>query len=358
MPTGLCPNTGKILFGDAIKSSYTFSIGLKKVGILQDAAVPYVGKIIDIDIDISQKQLSKSSKVYLGVKNKDIESIKLFLPPKNASKYQRGRTLLVTGSEKYYGAAYLVINGALSSGVGSVKVLVPEGIAKSIWKVAPEVVVDDSLGISKEGNSILYESLKQLDLNRFDSIVIGPGIGVDILDWEKCISYLIKFKGILILDADALNRIAKSKTGCQFFLNRHSQTWITPHIFEFQRLFPDLYGSNNIELAISAASKFNIGILLKGAHSIITEGDSVAWQLYETDDNSARAGLGDLLSGFIAGMAASEMSSGKKITTESLAKYTLIHSYAACHNANGSNASLIGSELSKIVRQIKTGQMS
>ena len=358
IPTGICPNTGKILFGNAVKSGYTFSIGLKKIGILQDSAIPYVGKIIDIEIDISQKELSKGSKIYLGVQNRDIESIKLLLPPKNASKYQRGRTLLVTGSEKYYGAPYLVIDGALSSGVGVVKVLVPDGIAKSIWKVAPEVIVDGSLSTSKEGNSLLYESLKKLDLNRFDSIVIGPGIGVDVLDWEKCISSLINFKGILILDADALNRIAKSKKGCQFFLDRHSQTWITPHILEFQRLFPDLCGSNNIELAISAASKFNIGILLKGAHSIITEGNPVAWQLYETDENSARAGLGDLLSGFIAGMAASEISSGKKITTESLAKYAFIHSYAACHNSNGSNASSIGVELSKIVRQIKTGQMS
>ena len=358
IPTGLCPNTGKIFGEGAVKSHFTISLGLKKLGILQDEAIPYVGKIINIDFGISKNHLNKWTKKFLSVSGKDIKTISLFLPPKNANKYTRGRTLLIAGSEKYLGATSLVIKGALASGVGFVKVIVPEVISKSIWQVFPEVVNEGYLESSSEGSSLLYKSLKGVDLNRFDSLIIGPGIGIDPIDWQKSIEVLLEFKGILILDADALNRIALSKSGCQFFLDREFQTWITPHFKEFKRLFPDLKANNNIELAIRAATKFNIGIVLKGAHSIIADRQGIAWQLYETDNNSARAGLGDLLSGFISGMAALEISSGAQIQTESLAKYVFMHSYACSRSFNGSTASTIGIELSKIVKQIKLRQMS
>ncbi len=358
IPTGLCPDTGKVFSKSAIKSNFTLSIGLKKIGILQDVAIPYVGKIINIDIDLNVKLFSKKITNLLSVSNRDLKKISLLLPPKNQSKYNRGRTLLVTGSNKYLGAASLVIKGALASGVGLVKAIVPEIIAKSIWQVAPEVVLEGYLKSSSDGNSLLYESFKTIDFNRFDSIVIGPGIGIDVPDWEKCLFYLKNFEGILILDADALNRIALSKEGCQFFLNKTFQTWITPHINEFQRLFPYLKESNNIELALRAAKEFNISILLKGAHSIIADANGTAWQIYETDEDSARAGLGDLLSGFVSGMSALELASGKKISTESFARYVLIHSYAAHQCSSGSSASKIGEELTKLVRQIKTRQMS
>ncbi len=358
IPTGLCPDTGKVFSEGAIKSNFTLSIGLKKIGILQDEAIPYVGKIINFDIGLSINHFSKEIKNILSVSGRDIKKITLYLPPKNESKYNRGRTLLITGSKKYLGATSLVIKGALASGVGLVKAIVPEIIADSIWQVAPEVVLEGHLKSSSDGNSLLYESFKEIDFNRFDSIVIGPGIGLDVIDWEKCLVHLKRFEGILILDADALNRIALSKEGCQFFLNNTFKTWITPHINEFQRLFPNLKESNNIELALKAAKEFDISILLKGAHSIVADSNGTAWQIYETDEDSARAGLGDLLSGFISGMSALESSSGKEISTESFTKYVLMHSYAAYQCSSGSSASKIGEVLTKLVREIKMRQMS
>ena len=117
--------------------------------------------------------------------------------------------------------------------MGLVKVLVPEIIAKSIWQVAPEVVLEGHLESSTEGNSLLYESFKKIDFNCFDSIVIGPGIGIDVLDWEKCLPLLNSFEGILILDADALNRIALSKEGCQFFLNKKDIFPNQGHLYQY-----------------------------------------------------------------------------------------------------------------------------
>jgi len=161
----------------------------------------------------------------------------------------------------------------------------------------------------------------------------------------------------LILDADALNRISESKLGSNFFLERKFKTWITPHSKEFRRLFPDIKSETNVGLALDAAKKFNISILLKGANSIVADNKKV-WQLFGTDSQTARAGLGDLLTGFVAGNSAIDLNFNGKITTDFFAKYVLLHSFAASKCKKGSNASAIGDALSKLMRNRKTRQIS
>jgi len=359
LPTGLCPDTGKPFSKQAVKADTTLSVGLKKIGILQDTALPFVGKIHNIEIGFTQDQLSKVPRKLLSLSARDISTLKISLPNKNTSKYERGKTLLIVGSNKYPGAAYLAIKGAIASGVGLTKTLVPEIVAKSLWHESPEVIVEGSLEQSLEKNSLIHSALNNTDLNKFDSIVIGPGLGMDVIDWEKSVETLLKFKGLLILDADALNRIARSELKEGFFLKRKFKTWITPHFKEFERLFPNNNGSNHIEKALDAAKNFHFNILLKGAHSVIADSDGNAWQLYDTDSLSARAGLGDLLSGFLSGISAIEIASvkDKDISPEALAKYALLHSFSAYKCEEGSNAFIIGKELSRIMRDIKLRQM-
>ena len=165
------------------------------------------------------------------------------------------------------------------------------------------------------------------------------------------------FEGLLILDADAINRISESKLGSKFFFERRFKTWITPHGKEFLRLLPFIKGETNVGLAINAAKEFNINVLLKGANSIVAD-DKKAWQLFGTDSQSARAGLGDLLSGFLAGSSAIDSTFCRNITTDFFAKYVLLHSFAASKCKKGSNASAIGDELTKLMRNRKTRQIS
>ncbi|MDC3077889.1 NAD(P)H-hydrate dehydratase [Prochlorococcus sp. AH-716-O05] len=358
VPTGLCPNSGKPFLKTAVRANYSLVVGLSKAGLLQDTALPYVGELHHIEIGISRSQLLKIESKILKITFQDLKTIKLPLLPKNSSKYERGRTLLIAGSEKYPGAAHLAIKGAISSGAGFVSAILPDLVAKSIWQVEPEVVVIGRLNSDASGNSILFNAFKEIDLSSFDSIVIGPGIGLNKDDWEKSTQYLLDFKGLLIIDADALNRISKSSLGSKFFLERKYATWITPHIKEFMRLFPEIHCTNRVELAMRAAKEFDISILLKGANSIIANSEH-AWQLFGTDAETARAGLGDLLSGFIGGCSAIELSClGDYIKTESLAKYVLLHSCAALKCKKGSNASLIGDDLSKLMRKTKSRLMS
>jgi len=353
IPTGLCPDKGEPFLDNAVKADHTLAIGLHKIGLTQDSALPFIGELHHIDIGLPICKLLKLEKKVFKVTYKDFKNIDLPSLPRNFNKYKRGRTLLIAGSEKYPGAAYLALKGAISSGAGYISAVLPELVAESIWQVAPEIVLKETMQSNKNGNASLFNSLKNIDLSAFDSVVVGPGIGIDIDDWQKSKNYLISYEGLLVLDADALNRISASKLGSNFFLERKFKTWITPHSKEFQRLFPNTESDTKLGLALEAAKEFKISILLKGANSIVADNKKV-WQLFGTDSQTARAGLGDLLSGFIAGSSAIDLSFCRNITTEFFAKYVLLHSFAASNCKKGSNASAIGDELSKLMRKIKT----
>jgi NAD(P)H-hydrate epimerase len=210
---------------------------------------------------------------------------------------------------------------------------------------------------NQNGNASLFSALNNIDLSAFDSVAVGPGIGIDNDDWQKSKDFFMSYGGLLILDADALNRISESKLGADFFLERKFKTWITPHIKEFGRLFPNIKSKTNVGLACGAAKEFNISILLKGANSIVADSNKV-WQLSGTDSQTARAGLGDLLSGFVAGSSAIDLTLSRNISTDFFAKYVLLHSFAASKCKTGSNAYVISKQLSKIMRNKKMRQIS
>ena len=86
---------------DAVKADYTLVIGLYKIGLTQDSALPFIGELHHIDIGMPTSKLSKIDKKIFKVTYKDIKNIDLPSLPKNSHKYQRGRTLLIAGSEKY-----------------------------------------------------------------------------------------------------------------------------------------------------------------------------------------------------------------------------------------------------------------
>ena len=332
-------------------------IGLHKIGLTQDSALPFIGELHHIDIGVPIYKLLNIEKKVFKVTYKDLKNIDLPSLPKNSHKYKRGRTLVIAGSEKYPGAAYLALKGAISSGAGFISAALPEFIAESIWQVAPEIVLKGTMQSNQNGSASLFSVLKNIDLSAYDSLVLGPGIGLDNNDWQNSKQFLFDFEGLLILDADALNRISESKLGSNFFLERKFKTWITPHSKEFGRLFPNIQSKTNIGLARVAAKEFNISILLKGANSIVADNKKV-WQLFGTDSQTARAGLGDLLSGFVAGSSAIDLTLCGNISTDFFAKYVLLHSFAASKCKSGSNASAIGDELTKLMRNIKTRQIS
>ena len=49
IPTGLCPDKGEPFLDNAVKADHTLEIGLNKIGLTQDSALPFIGELHHID---------------------------------------------------------------------------------------------------------------------------------------------------------------------------------------------------------------------------------------------------------------------------------------------------------------------
>jgi hydroxyethylthiazole kinase-like uncharacterized protein yjeF len=328
VPTGLCGDSGRVLGRQAARAALTLCVGLLKQGLVQDSALRWVGRLERVDLGLPAAlldQLPTEQPLGLGgpgMGQQDQSRAPRPRPDPAASKYARGRLLVVAGSDSYRGAAHLALAGASASGVGSLRALVPPKVADQLWLVLPHVVLEE--GPLAEGG-----------LDRLDAVLVGPGLGPAVAGpsehrrrepwWEA----LQAFAGLLVVDADGLNRIHP-----EWLRERAGPTWITPHAAEFGRLWPGLSSLPPLEAASSAAKESGAAVLLKGARSVIATADGRRWQLMEACGDAARAGLGDGLAGYAAGLGARLAAMGCSPPDGSgLAIAALDHAMAGCHAA-------------------------
>ena len=318
VPTGLCSDTGRLLGRAAARADLTLCVGLWKRGLLQERAPDWVGRLERIDLDLPAALLqSLPAAVPLGLGGRtgaDGDAAGAPRPelPLAASKYERGRLLVIAGSGRYRGAAHLALAGASASGCGSLRALVPRALEGKLWQVHPHVVLEPRQAVGPS-------------LDRLDAVLVGPGLGppgVDDLDaawWEA----LLQFPGLVVLDADGLSRIRAA-----WLQQRRGPTWITPHGAEFARLFPDLAPLPPLEAAAEAAQRTGAAVLLKGARSVVAAADGRLWQLMQAAPEAARAGLGDLLAGYAAGLGSRGWTAAATVDDQLLAVAALDHAEA------------------------------
>ena len=330
VPTGLCADQGICLGSGAAVAHCTTTIGLIKTGLVQDPALAYVGQLVRLDLGLPPALLAglpANQPLALGPKDQQAG------PPQQAatstpaaSKYQRGRLLVIAGSSSYRGAAALALAGASSSGCGSLRAALPAPMGQILWQQLPHVVVNQELGCSPAGD-LLLEGLAGTTLERLDAVLIGPGIGAGsgagcLEGWQP----LQAFEGLLVIDADGLNRLSQMEGGGLAWLQqRRGPTWLTPHPGEFARLFPQWAALPPLEAAQQAAQASGASVLLKGARSIVAAADGRRWQLLKANPRAARAGLGDVLAGYAAGRGASAGGDGQILATAALD-----HALAGC----------------------------
>ncbi len=354
IPAGLDSDNGNTVSNTSCQSTSTLCLGLFKTGLIQDSAIDFVGDLERVDIGIPDKILADLPETQpLRISFSDLSTFVWPKPSKSKSKYKRGRVLVIAGSEKYRGAASLALNGALASGTGSVSAFLPNSVASALWSSHPEVLLLGDLNTFQDGSSGVSKVLNEVDLNRFDSILLGPGLG--IAEEKDCFgSNLQDFKGLLVLDADAINRLSITWKGWEWLNDREGPTWLTPHLEEFQRLFPLIDCSNPLKAGIEAAKICSSSVLLKCAHSVISDPEGKTWQIGQVNSSVARTGLGDVLAGFVSGMGASGLSSDKKLDTSLLAGSALMHAYAGAICTKGSTASMICTFLGELIKKEST----
>ena len=330
IPTGLCGDSGRLLGSSAACSALTLALGLIRQGLVQDTALEWVGRLERIELGLPPRSLAAlPAGQPLGVGGPDAGAgSPRPAAPRAAGKYGRGRVLVIAGSHRYPGAALLALSGASASGCGSLRAGLPQPLESRIWSQLPHVVPQEA-------------PLRAATLNRLDAVLVGPGLGPrgsgawlegqggdDQDAWQQ----LQAFSGPLVLDADGLNRI-----DADWLTGRAGPTWITPHAGEFGRLFPDLADLPPLEAAPIAAQRCGAGVLLKGARTVVAAADGRRWQLLNSCPATARAGLGDVLAGYAAGLAARAVAAGPPQAAQPdaavLALAALDHALAGCRTA-------------------------
>ena len=307
LPSGINTDTGEVL-GTAVKATHTLCLGLWKRAFVQDQALEYFGKAIRLDFGIPAGDIEAVIDTSTGVQQiKQITSTiaRKFLPlprPLVTHKYQQGNLLLVCGSTRYAGAAILNGLGARASGVGMLSIAVPESLKPILVSQLPEALIigcpETSLG------AIASLPLSETDLTKFDTIACGSGLTTDAVD---IVLQILNLESSLVLDADALNIIARSSQQ----LNLRPNIVLTPHPGEFKRLFPGIELKDRIEAVKQAAQESNTVILLKGTRSLIANPQGTIWAIPESTPALARGGSGDILTGLIGGLLASRKNTNK-----------------------------------------------
>ncbi len=285
IPSGLDGDNG-LLHGCAVKANITVAIGEYKAGMFLNDGLDYCGKIIRRDVGIT---CPETDCIILNCPDNMLR----FFPErqKNSNKGTFGSACLCVGSEKYAGAAVLSLEGALRSGCGYVKLSSCNNLKYALVTKYP---------------SVIY--IQEPDLGA-DAVVIGCGRGVGPELYSEVKFFLANYKKTLVLDADALNSLAKF--GVEILKNKSCAVIVTPHVREFSRLIGsdvERVASDPLNLSRDFAKEYGVTVVLKSASTIITDGERTVLSVRGTTA-LAKGGSGDILAGFLCGTLARGLNS-------------------------------------------------
>ena len=217
------------------------------------------------------------------------------------TKHDYGHGLLIAGAYGRMGCAILAAKAALRSGCGLVSVHLPQRCVNPMQAAFPEAMV------SIDPSDTLFTTPPP-HLDHYSAIAVGPGLGTDPATADALLSILSKerhhssfniphssFPIPLILDADALNIIAKySKPPFNFQFSIFNSI-LTPHAREYHRLFGD---ADPAEMA----AKHNVIIVKKAHRTRIYAPDGRVYENLTGNAGMATAGSGDVLTGILLGI--------------------------------------------------------
>jgi len=300
IPSGINADTGKIL-GVCVQADQTVTMALPKRGLLLFPGAAHVGELLVADIGIPKALLEDPDLRLNFIEPRMLEE---FLPerPLNAHKGDCGKALILAGSPGLTGAAALAGQAALRAGAGLVTLGIPRGLNPAMEAKLTEVMTLPLPETPEGGLSVEALDILKKNLTAFDVVAAGPGLGRNP-DIARLLSALLLFSQIpVILDADAINAVATLsawKANCPLVL--------TPHPGEMARLrgksVPEIM-ENPLEEALAAAVEYNAVLILKGAHTIIATPSGEAFLNGSGNPGMATAGMGDVLTGVIAGLMA------------------------------------------------------
>lgn len=244
-------------------------------------------QVVDKGLEKLSSEIESSP--YKLIEETDVRSI---LKPRKpfSDKGTYGHALIIAGDVKTMGAALLCAAGCVYGGAGLTTVSVPESGLTALNTVLPEAMYLDRAHLIK------IKSLK-----KYNAVAIGPGLGKS-LDAIYILEELVILKMPVIADADAINILSKRD---DLLLHLPKNSIITPHLKEFDTLFGEhKCWWQRLQTARLMAKKLGSVIVLKNQYTFIV--DQLGDVLINPTGNPAMAqgGMGDVLTGLIAGYVA------------------------------------------------------
>lgn len=288
---------------NCVKADFTIAISTLKYCHILPPASEYCGDIKVVDIGIPMECYENDYTQII-----DYEMVKSIFPkrPKNSNKGTFGHQLNICGSYKMFGASVIASKSALRCGVGLVKSVLPE---KAYPLVASHLTQPVFLPLSDNGDTFSKLAIDDIvkELKWADSVVLGCGIGENDDTRYIVESVLKNITCPIIIDADGINCL---KSCISILKDVKLPVVLTPHPGEMARLLSITVAevqANRIEIAKLFANEYNSVVVLKGANTVVTDGNKV-FVCLAGNSGMAMGGTGDMLSGIIGAFIAQNIS--------------------------------------------------
>ncbi len=293
--------------GAIIEAKHTVSFESPKLAFMLPQNHSYVGEWEVVKIGLHPDFMLQTQTPFHYVTSKMAHSL-LKSKSKFSHKGTNGHALVIGGSYGKIGAIVLTAKATLKGGAGLVTAYVPRCGYNILQISIPEVMCltdQDEYCVSQMpvievGNASIKKKTK------YQAIAIGPGIGQSASTQEALFQLLQTAKQALVLDADALNIIAQNK----WLEHVPKGSILTPHPKEFERLAGKAANQfERLQKQREIAQKFEIVLLIKGAHTAIACPDGKVYFNSTGNPAMGTAGSGDVLTGMIAAFVAQGYSS-------------------------------------------------
>jgi NAD(P)H-hydrate epimerase len=220
----------------------------------------------------------------------------------DAHKGAVGRIVVIGGrldDRGMLGAPALTANGAFRSGAGLVQIITDRAAMPHVHLLAPCATTR-----ARESGQDLAAMAIEFGA---DVVAIGPGLSPNVTD-DEVVGLLTTFSGGIVVDADALNALARVR---EWTAKWPHNVVLTPHPGEMRRLReasglpPDF--TDRREAASDLADRCGCTVVLKGAGTVVA--DTRRLYVNETGNaGMATAGTGDVLTGVIAALMGQNLS--------------------------------------------------
>jgi len=291
VPTGFYTDGEIEKDATVLKAELVITFQQPKINFLLPESGPFIECWEVVNIGLNEGFIKMLPSPYQWVEDKDIKNI---LKPRTRFSHKGtfGHALIIAGQAKTMGAALLCSSACVYAGAGLTTACIPESGLTALNSYQAEV-----MAIVRQP----YE-MPELDLDKFSTIAIGPGLGKDE-DALVLLQYVLEeYELPVVIDADALNLLA---THPQLLAGLPAGSIITPHMKEFDRLFGEHTSWwQRLQTVQQKAQELNICIVLKNSYTIVGCPDGKVY--FNSTSNAAMAvgGMGDVLTGIITALLA------------------------------------------------------